>query len=273
MWRGLYTAAAGMITETKRTDTIANNLANSNTAGFKRDEAINREFEPMLIKRINDGFDKKDVTSFKGFHVGDSIPTVGTLGLGSYIDEIATDHAQGGFQTTGNPLDLGISGDGYFAVQTPQGVRYTRNGSFFKSANGEIQTVNGQPVLGRGGQPIRIPADAASITIGAQGQIWVRIAGQDGQQQIGQLEFVSFGPDPRAVLKQGESLYYPQEGAQPQPAAGTIEQGVLEASNVNVVSDMVSLINNHRVYEAGSKAVTTQDTMLDKAVNEIGRLS
>ena len=274
MWRGLYTAASGMITETKRTDTLANNLANANTAGYKRDEAINREFEPMLIKRINDGTVRGDVTSFKGFHVGDNRPTVGTLGLGSYIDEIQTNHEQGGFQTTGNPLDLAISGDGYFAIQTPQGVRYTRNGSFFKSANGELQTVNGQRVLARGGQAgINIPADAVNITIGAQGQVWVRQAGQDGQNQIGQLEFVSFGPDPRAVLKQGESLYYPQEGAQPQPATGTIEQGVLEASNTNVVSEMVSLINNYRVYEAGSKAVTTQDSLLDKAVNEVGRLS
>lgn len=96
----------------------------------------------------------------------------------------------------------------------------------------------------------------------------------DGQRQVlGRLEFVSFGPDPRAVLKQGDSLYFPQEGAQPQPATGTIEQGVLEVSNTQVVSEMVALINNYRVYEAGSKAVTTQDTLLDKAVNEVATVS
>lgn len=271
MWRGLYTAASGMITEMKRTDTLANNLANADTAGFKRDEAINREFEPMLIRRINDGTDRADVTSFKGFHVGNNLPRVGTLGLGSYIDEIATDHSQGGFQTTGNPLDLGISGDGYFAVDTPQGVRYTRNGSFFRSNSGELQTVNGQRVRAQGGGAINIPGDATQLNVTPEGEISGVVEGE--RQVFGRLEFVSFGPDPRAVLKQGESLYYPQEGAQPQPAAGTIEQGVLEVSNTNVVSEMVALINNHRVYEAGSKAVTTQDTMLDKAVNEIATVS
>ena len=271
MWRGLYTAASGMITEMKRTDTLANNLANANTTGYKRDEAINREFEPMLIRRINDGADRTDVTSFKGFHVGEYWPRVGTLGLGSYIDEIATDHSQGGFQTTGNPLDLGISGDGYFAVDTPQGVRYTRNGSFFRSSTGELQTVNGQRVRGQGGNAITIPRNAVQVNVTPEGEISAMVEGE--RQILGRLEFVSFGPDPRAVLKQGDSLYYPQEGAQPQPATGTIEQGVLEVSNTQVVSEMVALINNHRVYEAGSKAVTTQDTMLDKAVNEIAPVS
>lgn len=271
MWRGLYTAASGMITEMKRTDTLANNLANADTAGFKRDEAINMEFEPMLIRRINDDGIKNDVTSFKGFHVGENLPRVGTLGLGSYIDEIATDHTQGGFQTTGNPLDLGISGDGYFAINTPQGVRYTRNGSFFRSNTGELQTTNGQRVLSRGGGPINIPGNAIMLNVTPEGEISGII---DGERQVfGQLQLVSFGPDPRAVLKQGESLYYPQEGAQPQPATGVIEQGVLEMSNTNVVSEMVSLINNYRVYEAGSKAVTTQDSLLDKAVNEVAQVS
>lgn len=268
MWRGLYTAGAGMITETKRTDTIANNLANANTTGYKRDEVINREFAPMLIKRINDGKMQNDVTSFKGFSVnGNNAPVVGTLGLGAYISEIATDHTQGGFQTTGNPLDLAISGDGYFAIQTPNGVRYTRDGNFYKSATGQLQNVRGQAVLNQQGQPITIPRTATEITVGAQGEIRA-----DGRM-LGRLQFVSFGGDRRAVLKEGNNLYYPQEGANPVPATGEINQGMLESSNTNVVSEMVNLINNYRVYEAGSKAVTTQDSMLDKSVNEVGRMS
>ena len=258
MWRGLYTAGAGMITETKRTDTIANNLANANTTGFKRDETISAEFAPMLLKRINDGKDYNDVTSFKGFSIGGNAPTVGTLGLGSYVNEIATDHSQGGFQTTGNLLDL--------AIQTPQGVRYTRDGNFYKSATGQIQTVNGQAVLDTQNQPIVIPPEATSITVGPKGEIYA------GNDEIAQLQFVQFGGDRRAVLKQGDSLYYPQEGAQPQAAGGEIFQGMLENSNTNVVSEMVNLINNYRIYEAGSKAVTTQDTLLDKSVNEVGRV-
>ena len=264
MWRGLYTAGAGMITESKRTDTLANNLANANTNGFKRDEAISREFEPMLIKRINDGINKNDVTSFKQFHVGDQYPVVGTLGLGSRIDEIATEHTQGAFETTGNPLDLAISGNGYFAIQTENGVRYTRDGNFYKSANGQIQTVNGQTVLGANGQGITIPQDAVRIMVGSRGEIYA------DDQQVGQLQLVQFD-NRRAVLKQGNNLYYPQEGAQPQPAAGEVLQGVLERSNTNVVSEMVELINNYRLYEAGAKAVTTQDTMLEKSVSEVGR--
>ncbi len=266
MWRGLYIAGAGMITETKRTDTLANNLANANTTGFKRDEAISREFEPMLIRRINDGINKNDVTSFKQFHVGNQFPEVGTLGLGSRIDEIATEHTQGAFETTGNPLDLAISGEGYFAIQTANGVRYTRDGNFYKSANGQIQTVNGQTVLGTNGQGITIPQDAVQIMVGSKGEVYA------DDQQIGQLQLVQFN-NRRAVLKQGNNLYFPQEGAQPQPATGEVQQGLLERSNTNVVSEMVELINNHRLYEAGAKAVTTQDSMLEKSVGEVGRLT
>ena len=268
MWRGLYTAASGMITETKRTDTIANNLANVSTNGFKRDEAISAEFEPMLIRRINDTkADQSDVTSFKGFHLGLQAPVVGTLGLGSYIDEIAVDQSQGVFETMGNPLDLAIAGNGYFAVQTPQGVRYTRDGNFYRGNNGVLQTVQGLPVLDTQGRTIQIPANAAYISVGEQGQILA-----DGQA-VGQLQFVQFGNDRRALLKQGNNLWYPQQGAQPAPATGSIQQGMLEKSNSSVVQEMVELINNHRMYEANSKAVTTQDTMLDKSVNDVGRVS
>lgn len=267
MWRGLYTAAAGMVTESTRTDVIANNLANVNTNGYKRDRAINEEFEPMLIRRINDGKAKDDVTSFKQFSLGDNPhPIVGSLGLGSCTPEIATDHAQGSFMTTGNPLDLAISGNGYFMVQTPEGVRYTRDGSFRRSAAGEIVTVNGQQVLNQQGRPIFLPEGGVSISVTATGEVFV------DNEFIDQLGFVEFN-DRRAVLKQGNSLYYAQEGALPQNATGSIEQGALERSNANVVNEMVELIHNHRIYEAGSKAVTTQDSMLDKSVNDVGRLS
>lgn len=266
MWRGLYTAAAGMMTEMVRTDTLANNLANASTSGFKRDEAVNKEFEPLLLRRINDPNDRaNEVTTFRGFSIGNPEPKVGTLGLGSYVDEVATDWSQGAMQTTGNPLDLAISGNGYLAVQTPQGIRYTREGNLFRSANGELQTVRGQAVLDNRGRAIRLPEDAVTVLFGAQGQIYA-----NGNQQIGQLQFVQFD-DPRALIKQGNSLYMAQQGAQPQPATGEIVQGALEVSNTNTVSEMVSLINNYRVYETGSRAVMTQDTMLDKVINDIAR--
>ena len=264
MWRGLYTAATGMVAEAVRTDSIANNLANANTTGYKRDDVIDEEFHPMLMRRINDR-SKQDVTSFKGFSVGGQAPVVGKLGLGAYTAGIATDHAQGDMQTTGNPLDLAISGQGYFAVQTPQGVRYTRDGNFYRAANGQLSTVNGQAVLDDTNQPITIPEETASISVGTKGEVYA------DNQQIGQLQFVQFA-GAQAVLKQGNNLYYPQNNAQPQAASGEIQQGMLERSNVNTVNEMVNLIANYRVYEANSKAVTTQDSMLDKSVNEVGRL-
>ena len=264
MWRGLYTAATGMVAETVRTDSIANNLANANTSGYKRDDVIDEEFHPMLLRRIDD-HSKQDVTSFKGFSLGGQAPVVGKLGLGAYTAGIATDHSQGDMQTTGNPLDLAISGEGYFAVQTPQGVRYTRDGNFYRSANGQLVTVKGQAVLDTANQPITIPEETTSISVGAKGEFYAN------NEEIGQLQFVQFG-GPQAVLKQGNNLYFPQNNAQPQPASGEVQQGMLERSNVNTVSEMVNLIANYRVYEANSKAVTTQDAMLDKSVNEVGRL-
>jgi len=274
MWRGLYTAASGMITETRRTDTIANNLANADTNGFKKDVAINKEFAPMYLRRINDQDPSLEVTSFKRFSLSSRPPRVGTLGLGSSIAEIATSRIQGPLKTTGNPLDLAISGDGFFAVQTAQGVRYTRDGAFFRSSTGELQNTMGYPVLNTQGRPITIPGDSVHINIDIRGTISVTNPQNDlASQGIGQLMFVDFGPDRRAIIKQGDNLWNPRPGAVPQPATGEIQQGFLEASNSNVVSEMVELINNYRIYEAGSKSVTTQDTMLEKAVSDIGRLT
>ena len=265
MWRGLYTGATGMMTQQNRTSVIANNLANANTTGYKRDRALDAEFRPMLIRRINDDMPIK-VTDFKGFSLDRRPPAVGTLGLGSYTDEIAVDHAPGNFMTTGNPLDLAISGNGFFVIDTPEGPRYTRNGNFYRAVNGDLVNSDGRAVLSRQGRPINIPENAANIMVTAEGGVYA-----DGAQ-LGMLGFVEFDGDPRALLKQGDSLFYPQAGAEPQPATGAIQQGVLERSNANVVNEMVDLITNYRIYEANSKAVTTQDTMLDHSVNEVGRL-
>jgi len=267
MWRGLYSAATGMMAQMNRTETIANNLANANTTGYKRDEAIDREFEPMLLRRVHDDKLKNPITDVKGFSLfGEQAPIVGTLGMGAYTAEIATDFAQGAFETTGNQLDLGISGEGFFAIQTPQGVRYTRNGNFYRAENGNLVTSNGQNVLDTQGRAINLPENATRISVSAQGEIFA-----DGAN-LAQLRLVEFG-DRRAVLKQGDNLYYPQEGAAPRAATGEIQQGVLERANTNVVNEMVELINNYRIYEANSKAVTSQDELLGKSVNDVGRLS
>lgn len=284
MWRGLFTAATGMVTEARRTDVIANNLANAATTGYKKDTAVHHEFENMLIKRMYDqnnsgggvqfggllDTDSGDVTKFKGFKVdeNDGKP-IGQLGLGDYTAEIAVDYSQGAFESTGNTFDLAIAGEGFFTIQTPQGIRYTRNGAFFRNQNGVIQDIRGYNLLDTRGNQITIPADVSNsrITVSADGSISV-----NGENQtLAQIQIVQF--DNRlAVQKQGDNLFYAVNNAQSEPATGEVMQGMLEKSNVEIVREMVELIHNHRLYEANSKAVTTQDTMLDNSVNQLGRL-
>lgn len=287
MWRGLYTAATGMITEARRTDVIANNLANAATNGYKKDLSVHREFENMLIQRMYDDkdtgtnqfapkiglldTDNGDMSSLKNLLSSQNgAPVIGQLGLGDYIAEIAVDHSQGAFESTGNTFDLAIAGEGFFAIQTPQGIRYTRNGSFFKNQNGVLQDVHGYNLLDTGGNAITIPADVSDSRITISGNGTIFSTGAD-QTQIAQIQIVQFG-NRLAIQKQGDNFFYAVNNAQPQTATGEVMQGMLEKSNVEIVREMVELIHNHRLYEANSKAVTTQDTMLDASVNQIGRL-
>lgn len=282
MWRGLYTAATGMITEAKRTDVIANNIANAATTGYKKDVAVHREFENMLIRRVNDhesskagalGTDIGDVTKFKGFGANSNDrPIVGRLGLGDYIGEIAVDNSQGALESTGNAFDLAIAGTGFFAVQTPDGIRYTRNGAFFRNQNGVLQDIHGYNLLDTTGNAVTIPANVSATSISVAGDGTISANGQN----IARIQVVQFN-DRRAIQKQGDNFFYAVTDnngnlAQPQPATGEVMQGMLEKSNTAIVTEMVELIHNHRLYEAGSKAVTTQDTMLEAAVNQLGRI-
>ena len=300
MWRGLYTAATGMITETQRTDVIANNLANAATTGYKRDFTVHREFENMLIKRVYDkadggsvgmtaegfnilgnlGTSSDDVTRIKGFSVdNNNNDGIGRLGLGDYVSEIAVDHQQGPLQSTGNTFDLAISGQGFFAIQTPDGVRYTRNGAFFRNQDGVLQDIRGYNLLDTNGRPITIPRNIGNDRVIVTGDGTIYAANQQNQPQrrLAQIQFVQFN-NRLAIQKQGDNLFYAVTDnngnvAQPQQATGQIMQGMLEKSNVQIVNAMVELIHNQRMYEAGAKAVTTQDTMLDASVNQVGRLS
>ena len=332
MWRGLYTAATGMISELKRTDAIANNIANAATTGYKRDVTVHKEFHPMLIKRVNDfnegsilgangtpfgnlaalGTSKKDVTQIKGFSANPFYrPGIGELGLGDYIDEVAVDYQQGAIESTGNTFDLAIVGDGFFAVQTPEGVRYTRNGAFFKNSQGYLQDIRGYNLLDTQGNPIRIPSNVpdSRVVVTGNGTIsipgtetqldiqtnrWSAVGDMDNQQTLAQIQFVEFG-NRLATQKQGDNLYYlvdDNEGnapvaagveqtvrerimnpdMQPRPASGEVLQGSLEKSNTAIVSEMVELIHNHRMYDANAKAIQTQDSALDTSVNQVGAL-
>lgn len=297
MWRGLYTAATGMVTEQFRTDVIANNLANAATTGYKHDKAVHAEFHNMLIRRVYDhedggtvgmvgngfnslaslGTSSNDVTQIKGFNADPFyMPSIGQLGLGDYIDEIAVDYSQGAFETTGNTFDLAIAGQGFFVVQTPDGIRYTRNGAFFRNQNGVLQDIRGYNILDVNNQPITIPANVSSERIIVTGDGTISTMNNNRQQVIGQIQLVQFA-NRYQTQKQGDNLFYAVTDnngnvAQPIQATGEIVQGMLEKSNVEIVREMVELIHTHRLYEANAKAVTTQDTMLDASVNQVGRI-
>lgn len=247
MIRGIYTGASGMVAEASRTDVISNNLANANTAGFKKDVMVTKDFASMLITRINDGADA---------------PVIGSLGLGVAVDEAATIHSPGIMRSTGNDFDMAIEGKGFFTVETPQGIRYTRNGTFAKNIQGELITQDGYRVLGQNG-PIRILG--AKMAVSDDGRVLV------DNQTVGTLQIVEFA-DEKQLTKEGASLFAAPSGQNGKPGVGGVRQGFLEMSNVNVISEMVNLISNYRAYEINGKAVQAHDQLLGKAVNEVGRL-
>lgn len=247
MIRGIYAAASGMVAESLRNDVIANNVANINTAGYKRDVAVSRDFASVLIERINDG---------------SPTPVIGTVGSGAQIDEVATIHTGGMMRQTGNDFDLAVNGNGYFVVQTPDGLRYTRNGIFTRNSQGQLVTSDGYRVMGQNG-PINV--GEGRMTVAGDGTISINGVETD------RLRVVEFA-DEKQLTKQGSSLFAAPGGAQQQPATGVVNQGYLEMSNVNVISEMVNMINGFRTYEINGKSVQAHDQLLDKAVNEVGRV-
>ncbi|HQE05867.1 MAG: flagellar basal-body rod protein FlgF [Tepidanaerobacteraceae bacterium] len=256
MIRGLYTGASGMLAEMARTDVISNNMANVNTTAFKKDRTIFRAFPEMNIHRIHDpvpaGLDK----------VVDPRPFIGMMGTGVMLDEVNTDFNQGHLITTSNPLDLAIRGEGFFQVQTPEGIRYTRDGSFSLSSNGYLVTKEGYYVLGENG-PLQL-LQTGDITISQQGEVFVN------DEYIDRLNIVTFA-DLNQLQKQGDNLYFTDAVPEPLQDADVV-QGALEGSNISIVAEMVDLISAFRAYEANQKVIQTHDTTLDRAINDVGRI-
>lgn len=260
MNRGLYIAASGMLTETSRQNIVANNLANVNTTGYKKDIPMSKAFPSMLLHRIHD-----PRRIFKQF-VMDPRPVVGEMGTGVNPDNTAHDFVTPSpYQATGNVLDLALYGDGFFVVQTPTGARYTRNGNFVLDADRNLVTIDGHSVLGKNG-PIRIPG--SDISIDQEGNVLVNNEFVDG------IQIVDF-PKPYQLAKIGNSLFVPVDpNTIPQPTiTGRIQSGTLEQSNVNVVTEMVNLITITRAYEANQRAVLAQNEATGRAINDIGRLT
>ena len=257
MVRGLYTAYTGMINEQKRLDVISNNLANSATVGFKEENMTNKAFDEVLAIKIRDGSEAYTDRA------------IGTMSLGVELGEIYTNFKQGSMRQTENTYDLAIEGKGFFAVNMVdrdgnETTRYTRNGSFKLTQEGYVVDEDGNHLLSSG-SPLQIPVNATNVAIEKDGSVFA-----DGEL-IDKIELVDF-EDYNYLKKYGDNMYEPVEGAAAIPTYGRIMQGYTEQSNVNVVSEMVEMITISRAYEANQKAIRTIDGMLDKSVNQIGKV-
>lgn len=257
--RALWTAATGMQAQQLTLDVIANNLANVQTTGFKRSRI---DFQDLIYESVRGpgtaAAQGSEVPS--GFDVGHGARAAATHRLFS----------TGDLQQSGNPLDVAIEGEGFFKVLQPNGeTAYTRAGSFRKNSEGRLVTADGFAL----DPEITIPADALSVTIGVDGTVSVIQPGVLQAQTIGTLELVRF-LNPAGLRPLGRNLFLPtQASGDPIPGTpgaegfGTILQGFLEKSNVNVVEEMVNLIVGHRAYEINSRAIRTADEMMQTANN------
>jgi flagellar basal-body rod protein FlgG len=260
MIRALWTAASGMQSQQTNVDVIANNLANVNTAGFKRSRP---DFQDLLYQTLQ--------SAGAMSNSGSAYPTGLSVGLGSRVVSTAKVFVQGNYKETQNPLDMLIEGDGFFQVTTPTGgTAYTRAGSFRMDAEGRLVTSDGWLM----NPAVTIPSNAKEITIGSDGTVSVLNGDTGTVDNVGTpIELVRF-PNPAGLESGGNSLYYAT------PAAGTaitgvpgtlgmgaITQGFLEMSNVSVVEEMVNLIAGQRAYEVSSKAIQASDEMLQLANN------
>lgn len=276
MLRGLYTAASGMLAQAVRLDLETNNLANAATTGYKADQAELLSFPEMLLHRVGGQHGDPEPLHPMGVQVRSrpegldrlpfrQAPAVGPLDTGVYVEGVFTSFRQGPLRETGNPLDLALEGPGFFAVETPAGVRYTRAGSFRLDAEGYLSDPAGHRVLGVDG-PIQVGQEGP-VAVGQDGAIFVAGA------LVGELLLVDFA-DPNAELrKEGANLFAPQEEAEALAPEGTrVAQGMLEGSAVNVVEGLVRLIELQRAYESSQRVVRSYDETLDRTVNDLARI-
>jgi len=259
MLRSLWTAATGMQAQTVNIDVISNNLANVNTTGFKRSRA---DFQDLLYETLREA----GTTSANGTQV----PTGIQLGHGVRTAATQKIFSTGGMEQTGNSLDIAIEGDGLFQILQPNGdVAYTACGAFKLDSEGRMVTSDGYTL-----EPeITIPPDSVSISIAVDGTVSVLQAGDSTPTEVGTIELAKF-INPAGLKSIGRNLYIETAasgevvtGTAGEDGFGTILQGYLEMSNVNVVDEMVDMITAQRAYEMNSKAITTSDEMLKTATN------
>jgi len=250
----LWVAKTGLDAQQTNMAVISNNLANVNTTGFKKGRAV---FEDLLYQNV----------SQVGAATSQNTQAPSGLQLGTGVNLVATEkvYTQGNLNQTGNALDVAINGNGFFQVLTPDGsLAYTRDGSFQVSATGQIVTAQGFAV-----QPaITIPQGAQSVTIGADGTVQVQLVNQSAPSTVGTLQLANF-VNPAGLQPNGENLLVEsgssgtaQTGAPGANGLGALQQGYTESSNVDVVEEMVNMIETQRAYEMNTKAIETNDQML-----------
>ena len=258
--RALDIASTGMQAQQTNVEVISNNLANMTTTGFKRQRA---EFQDLIYQNLRRvGSNSSDN--------GTVVPSGAQVGLGVKTAAIYRINEQGNLQQTSNTLDLAIQGNGYFQVTLPSGdPAYTRDGTFGLAPDGTIVTADGYVV-----QPgIQVPSNATNVTINTSGQVQATIAGQTAPQTVGQLQVATFA-NPAGLDSQGSNLFMqsaasgnPVTGNPGSPGFGSVMQGFIETSNVNVVTEVTNLITAQRAYEMNSKVITASDDMLSTLTN------
>ena len=256
MIRALRTAATGMQSQQMNVDTIANNISNVNTTGFKRSRM---DFQDVFYQNLRTA----------GSPTGDrQLPTGLQVGLGVRPAATQKLFVQGSFEQTGNPLDMSIEGHGFFQVTLPDGtVAFTRDGSFKRDAEGTVVTSDGYPI-----EPaITIPPDATLITISSDGTVSATVGGEGEPQTLGEIQLASFS-NPSGLTSTGKNLYQ-KSAASGEPTVakpgeqgfGNVAQGFLEQSNVEVVTEMIGMISAQRAYEINSRVIQGVDEMLEVA--------
>jgi len=258
--RSLDIAGTGMQAQQTNVEVISNNIANMTTTGYKRRRA---EFQDLIYQNLRRvGSNSADT--------GQIVPSGAQVGLGVKTAAIYRIGEQGNLQQTSNSLDLAVRGNGYFQLTLPSGeTAYTRDGTFSLSPEGQIVNADGYVV-----QPgVAIPSNATSVTINTAGQVQVTIDGQTAPQTVGQIQIATF-PNDAGLDAQGDNLFLqsaasgnPVTGTPASPGFGSVLQGFVETSNVNVVTEITDLITAQRAYEMNSRVITTSDEMLSTLTN------
>lgn len=260
MFRALYTAATGMVAQQLNLDNVANNLSNSSTSGFRRRRL---QFQDLMYQNLvmPGSAATQNTTVASGLQVG--------LGTRTNASEVI--QAQGDFNSTGNSLDLAIQGTGFFQVKMPSGeIGYTRAGMFHLDSQGNVVTADGDPL----DPPVTIPPNALTVSIGSDGTVTVTQPGQIQAQQVGSIQLATF-QNPGGLNSVGQNLYLATTASGDaivgtpggSEGLGSLQQGVLEQSNVNVVEEFIQMILAQRSYEANSRVVTAADQMLQQLNN------